>query len=80
MVSVQKYTFCGMQELTRPTGLKGLMIGAASGTAETPRAHITNMAALGMQYGDPRAPEHELILYRMLERHWLRRSLYESCT
>lgn len=27
-------------------GLKGIMIGAASGSAETPRAHITNMAAL----------------------------------
>ncbi|KAL5591188.1 hypothetical protein FOVSG1_010077 [Fusarium oxysporum f. sp. vasinfectum] len=27
-------------------GLKGIMIGAAPGTAHTPRAHITNMAAL----------------------------------
>lgn len=27
-------------------GLKGIMVGAASGSAETPRAHITNMAAL----------------------------------
>lgn len=27
-------------------GLKGIMIAAAPGTAETPRAHITNMAAL----------------------------------
>lgn len=29
------------------TGLHGIMISAAPGTAETPRAHITNMAALG---------------------------------
>lgn len=28
------------------TGLKGIMISAAPGTANTPRAHITNMAAL----------------------------------
>lgn len=28
-------------------GLKGIMIGAAPGTAHTPRAHITNMAAVG---------------------------------
>jgi len=28
-------------------GLKGIMISAAPGTAITPRAHITNMAALG---------------------------------
>lgn len=28
-------------------GLKGLMISAAPGTAQTPRAHITNPAALG---------------------------------
>lgn len=27
-------------------GLKGIMIGAAPGSADTPRAHITNMAAL----------------------------------
>lgn len=27
-------------------GLKGIMVGAAPGSAETPRAHITNMAAL----------------------------------
>ncbi|KAA6413706.1 MAG: 2,4-dichlorophenol 6-monooxygenase [Lasallia pustulata] len=26
-------------------GLKGIMIGSASGSAETPRAHIVNMAA-----------------------------------
>lgn len=31
--------------LTR-AGLKGIMIAAAPGTADTPRAHITNMAAL----------------------------------
>ena len=29
-------------------GLKGIMVSAAPGTANTPRAHITNMAALGM--------------------------------
>lgn len=34
---------CSLQ----PAGLKGIMIGAAPGTADTPRAHITNMAALG---------------------------------
>jgi len=28
------------------TGLKGIVVAAATGTAETPRAHITNMAAL----------------------------------
>lgn len=28
-------------------GLTGIMLGLASGTADTPRAHITNMAALG---------------------------------
>ncbi|KAJ5464808.1 FAD binding domain-containing protein [Penicillium daleae] len=28
-------------------GLKGIMISSAPGTANTPRAHITNMAALG---------------------------------
>lgn len=28
-------------------GFKGIMISAAPGTANTPRAHITNMAALG---------------------------------
>jgi hypothetical protein len=28
-------------------GLKGLMVSAAPGTANTPRAHITNMAAQG---------------------------------
>ncbi|KAG4260173.1 2,4-dichlorophenol 6-monooxygenase [Fusarium proliferatum] len=28
-------------------GLSGMMVGAAPGTANTPRAHITNMAALG---------------------------------
>lgn len=33
------------QPLTK-TGLKGIMISAAPGTANTPRAHITNMAAL----------------------------------
>ncbi|POR38183.1 Uncharacterized protein TPAR_01612 [Tolypocladium paradoxum] len=27
-------------------GLKGIMVGAAPGTANTPRAHITNMAAV----------------------------------
>lgn len=27
-------------------GLKGIMISSAAGTASTPRAHITNMAAL----------------------------------
>lgn len=26
------------------------MISAAGGTADTPRAHITNMAAIGMKY------------------------------
>jgi hypothetical protein len=30
-------------------GLKGIMVSAAPGTANTPRAHITNMAALGTQ-------------------------------
>lgn len=34
-----------MKTLTSP-GLKGIMIAAAPGTADTPRAHITNMAAL----------------------------------
>lgn len=29
-------------------GLKGIMISASPSTADTPRAHITNMAALGM--------------------------------
>lgn len=29
------------------SGLKGIMIGAVPGTANTPRAHITNMAAVG---------------------------------
>lgn len=28
-------------------GQKGIMISAAPGTAETPRAHITNMATMG---------------------------------
>ena len=31
-------------------GLTGIMIGAAPGTANTPRAHITNMAAVGTFY------------------------------
>jgi hypothetical protein len=26
------------------------MLGAAPGSADTPRAHITNMAALGIEY------------------------------
>ena len=29
-------------------GLKGIMINSASSTAETPRAHITNMATFGI--------------------------------
>ena len=29
------------------SGRTGIMIAAAPGTAQTPRAHITNMAALG---------------------------------
>jgi thioredoxin reductase len=33
--------------LTNPTGRTGIMIAAAPSCAETPRAHITNMAALG---------------------------------
>lgn len=28
-------------------GLRGIMISGAPGTAHTPRAHITNMAAMG---------------------------------
>ena len=28
-------------------GRTGILISAASGTAQTPRAHITNMAAMG---------------------------------
>ena len=32
--------------LTAALGLKGILIAAAPGTADTPRAHITNMAAL----------------------------------
>lgn len=31
-----------------PLGLKRIMVSAAPGTANTPRAHITNMAAQGM--------------------------------
>lgn len=31
-------------------GRSGIMIAAAPGTAETPRAHITNMAGLGRHY------------------------------
>jgi len=30
-----------------PPGLKGVMLRNAPGGADTPRAHITNMAALG---------------------------------
>lgn len=33
--------------LNQYLGLKGIMVGAEPGSAETPRAHITNMAALG---------------------------------
>lgn len=32
-------------------GLRGIMISASHGTADTPRAHITNMAALGTLLG-----------------------------
>lgn len=31
-------------------GIKGIVVSAAPGTANTPRAHITNMAALGRLY------------------------------
>lgn len=29
------------------TGLKGIVIASTPGTADTPRAHITNMATMG---------------------------------
>lgn len=32
---------------TERVGIKGIMIGATSSTADGPRAHITNMAAMG---------------------------------
>jgi hypothetical protein len=30
-------------------GIEGIMIGKSSTTAQTPRAHITNMATMGME-------------------------------
>jgi len=51
------------------------MIGAAPGTAETPRAHITNMAALGGPYSQPETRSMDPIsetdsFLRMSEGHW----------
>lgn len=37
--------------LTINIGLKGIIVGAGSSTADTPRAHITNMAAMGLYQG-----------------------------
>lgn len=38
--SVDIYVWCQL-------GIRGIMVSAASTTADTPRAHITNMAAMG---------------------------------
>jgi hypothetical protein len=56
------------------------MLGAAPGSADTPRAHITNMAALGKK-SMLRVPAiiHQLTILRMLERYWARAGMYRSC-
>lgn len=41
------------------TGRTGIMIAAAPGTADTPRAHITNMAGLGKKF-QPQSPSESL--------------------
>lgn len=47
----KKYTQIRLVEMmmlsTNVVGIKGLMVSQDTGTADTPRAHITNMAALG---------------------------------
>ena len=36
------------KEFSHITGLTGLIVSQDPGSADTPRAHMTNMAALGM--------------------------------
>lgn len=46
MVNTYYNPFYGLQLLMFYAGLKGIMLAATPSTADTPRAHITNMAAL----------------------------------
>jgi hypothetical protein len=46
-VTITSLTYNRLTTFCHIPGLKGIMVSTAPGTADTPRAHITNMAALG---------------------------------
>jgi len=76
--SVVHRFFPQLRKLTL-AGLTGIMLGEHSGSIDTPRAHITNMAALGKTTPDYTATCRSSFLltelHRMLARHRVGRSM-----
>lgn len=51
--SADHYAWCQL-------GIRGIIVSAASTTADTPRAHITNMAAMGMSVSPDQSRQSQL--------------------